>query len=375
MGLFNRKEKVNLEDFCRDIYDNQFLNPKIGEKVEVSDVFPEVFKGEIVKVLPEFENISLQQIKEEIIFLRFELFALAWIHSFGIQLSVEQSIFTKNYLHEKGRNDIWNGMGHYNRAISHSVTSELSELGQASIIKMRYDLGKKYIDIARKREISIDDRLGFAINRISSEKAWRKGHIAYFLMLKLCHKFGLGYGKDYYGPNEKAQNHLIISIKGFYNGAQQSWDKVKIITDLEKSILDFKKAIKNKQNRGSTYYNLGCAYWKHNRYSEALEAFKQVNRITPDIDIVNVFLGRLYTQLGDHKKAINVFKQVLRISPNNHYYDSVHCDLANSYLAIGDKKSALNEYNILKELNNKNKSLTQSDIDAANELFDLINKK
>ena len=40
MGLFNRKEKVNLEDFCRDFYDNQILNPKIGVGIEVSNVFP-----------------------------------------------------------------------------------------------------------------------------------------------------------------------------------------------------------------------------------------------------------------------------------------------------------------------------------------------
>lgn len=30
MGLFNRKEKVNLKDFCRDFYDNYILNPTVG---------------------------------------------------------------------------------------------------------------------------------------------------------------------------------------------------------------------------------------------------------------------------------------------------------------------------------------------------------
>jgi tetratricopeptide (TPR) repeat protein len=368
MSIFSRKEKVNLEDFCRDIYDNQFLNPKISEK-EVSDVFPEFFKGEIVKVLPEFENISLQQIKEEIIFLRFELFALAWIHSFGIQLSVEQSIFTKNYLHEKGRDDIWNGMGHYNKAISHSVTSELSKLDQASIIKMRVDLFDKF---AEKNGLpSTDIGLGLAINRISSEKVWGKRITHYFLMLKLCHKFGLGFGKDYYGPNEEAQFQFAVFIKGFYDGAQQSWDKVKIISDLEKNILVFKKAIKNTQNRGSAYYNLGCAYWKHNRYSEAIEAFKQVIRIDPKLDIVYEFLGRIYVKLNLYKEAIEAFKQAIRINPNDATY---HYHLSHAYLLIGDKSLALNEYKILKELDSKNKSLNPLDIKEANKLLDLINQ-
>jgi len=229
VSFFSKKQEISLEDFCRDFYDNQVLNPKIGVGIEVSNVLPEMFKEKIVEVLPEFENISLQKIKEEITILRFELFALAWMHSFGDKLAVDQSIFTKNYLHEKGRDDIWNGMEHYNRAISHSVTSELSKLNQAYIYKMRAGLYDKYADIAEKNGMpSTGIGLGLAISRISSEKAWKKGGTPYFIMLKLCHNFSLGYGKNYYGPNKEAQFRLITFIKGFYDGAKQSWDKVKI---------------------------------------------------------------------------------------------------------------------------------------------------
>jgi len=227
MSIFSKKQEISLEDFCRAFYDNQILNYKIGVGIEVSNVFPEFFKGKIVEVLPEFENISLQKIKEEITILRFELFALAWMHSFGDKLAVDQSIFTKNYLHEKGRDDIWDGMGHYNRAISHSVTSELSKLNQAYIYKMRADLFDKYADILEKHGMPIDNSLGLAINRTSSKKVWEKRVTLYFLMLKLCHKLGLGYGENYYGPNKEAQFRLKAFIKGFYDGAQQSWDKVK----------------------------------------------------------------------------------------------------------------------------------------------------
>jgi hypothetical protein len=227
---FSKKQEIRLEDFCRDFYDNQILNPKIGVEIEVGNVLPEMFREKIVEVLPEFESISLQKIKEEITILRFELFALAWIHSFGDKLAVDQSIFTKNYLREKGREDIWDGMGRYNKAISHSVTSGLSKSNQAYIYKMRMDLFDEYVNILEKNGMpSAGIGLGLAINRMSSKEVWEKGIIPYFLMLRLCHRFGLGHGKDYYGPNEEAQFRLIIFIKGFYNGAQQSWDKVKII--------------------------------------------------------------------------------------------------------------------------------------------------
>jgi len=233
MSFFSKKQEVNLEDFCRNFYDNMILNPKIGD-MGVDDVFPNYVKESIAEVEPEFANIDLQKLAAELIIMRFELFALAWQHSFG-ELAIDQSIFTKNYLHEKGRDDIWEGMEHYNKAISHSVTVELSELNKACIYKMRVDLGHKYIDIAKKNGIDLDkdtaylESIGRPINRISSEKVWKKRITPYFLMLGLCHKLGLGYGKDYYGPNKEAQFRLVVFIRGLYDGAQQSWEDVKII--------------------------------------------------------------------------------------------------------------------------------------------------
>jgi len=41
MSFFSRKQEISLEDFCRDIYDNFILNPKIGA-TEVGNVFPEI---------------------------------------------------------------------------------------------------------------------------------------------------------------------------------------------------------------------------------------------------------------------------------------------------------------------------------------------
>jgi len=122
--------------------------------------------------------------------------------------------------------------------------------------------------------------------------------------------------------------------------------------ELVKKIFDYRKRIDKNHNDSEAYYELADSYWKLGLHKEAIKCFKEVNRITPDIDIVYDFLGRLYIQIGNHKEAIKSFKKVLSISPNNHYYDSVHCNLIESYLAIGDKKSALNEYHILKKLDN-----------------------
>ena len=40
------KKKVSVEDFCRDFYDNQILNPKIGD-MEVGSAFSDVCQDPI----------------------------------------------------------------------------------------------------------------------------------------------------------------------------------------------------------------------------------------------------------------------------------------------------------------------------------------
>jgi len=225
MGLFSKKQKVDLEEFCRIYYNDVILNPK----EDITKEYPEIFKKEIVEAIPEFESVSLEKIKEEIKVLTFELFALAWIHNFGEGLAIKQSIFTKKYLYEKGRNDIWEGMEFYNGAISHSIVVKLSELNKAYLIKKKTDLFDKYYATYKdNNETPVEDSLGLAINRISSEEVWKKRIAPYFLMLALCSKFGLGSGKEYRGPNENAQSRFISAIMGIYSGINKYFDNVEI---------------------------------------------------------------------------------------------------------------------------------------------------
>ncbi len=101
MSFFSRKEEITLENFCRDFYDSQILNPVIG-KIDAGNVFSDVVKKNVVEVYPEFAKVDSQKLNEEIKVIRFELFALAWTHKFvSGKIVVAQSDFTKSYLHEK----------------------------------------------------------------------------------------------------------------------------------------------------------------------------------------------------------------------------------------------------------------------------------
>lgn len=225
LSSFGKKE-VNIEDLCRDFYDNFILNPVVGG-VDVTNVFPECLKETITEVEPEFNKIELEKLNNEIIILRFELYALAWIHKFGDKHAFTQSVFTKRYLKAKGRNDIWDGMEHYNEAISHATVK--LENSNPSIIRKKFDLADIKIAEAKQKGITVDENIGRPINRMFSEKVWENGTITYFLTLALCHQLGLGSGPDYLGPkNDEAMLRFAVFINGLYEGAKQSWDKIKI---------------------------------------------------------------------------------------------------------------------------------------------------
>jgi len=96
-------------------------------------------------------------------------------------------------------------------------------------------------------------------------------------------------------------------------------------------------------------------------HNEAIEACKQAIRINPNNATAYDKLGLAYYNLGLYNDAIEAYKQAIRIDPD---LVTAYLILSCSYFQIGDKNSALNVYKILKDIN----------IDAANSLFDLINK-
>ncbi len=145
MSLFSKKHEVSLENFCRDFYENKILNPVVGG-IDVGAMYYDTVWRSVIEVNQNFAGISSQRLATEMIPLRFELFALAWLHQFGDKSAVAQSVFTKHYLQEKKRDDIWDASESYNQAIARSVTlgkTADTASGRAHIgftTKMRADL-------------------------------------------------------------------------------------------------------------------------------------------------------------------------------------------------------------------------------------------
>lgn len=160
--------------------------------------------------------------------LRFELFALAWTHKYIRGLVViSQSVYTKHYLHEKGKDNIWSAMYDYNDMIGIATLDWLAKLGKINKVfnyNMRKELIAENIEGAKELEVNMDDSIERVNNRVWSENAWRQKFILNPLIVSFCHHLGLN-------PLELKKEtmfSLAIFIRGFYDGAQQSWDKIKI---------------------------------------------------------------------------------------------------------------------------------------------------
>jgi tetratricopeptide (TPR) repeat protein len=152
---------------------------------------------------------------------------------------------------------------------------------------------------------------------------------------------------------EVTQNNWIA----YYNlGA--AYDKLGRHTE---AIEDFSQAVRSKPNFEEAYNNLGVAFAGLGRWPEAIDAYNQAIKIKPDFAEAYTNLGVAYSALGRWQMAIDAFKQAIRISPN---FEDAHYKLGVACLVVGDKNSAIAEYNILKSLNSQ----------LANDLLSQINK-
>ena len=129
------------------------------------------------------------------------------------------------------------------------------------------------------------------------------------------------------------------------------------------SITLFERAIEVTENNWKARLSLGRAYEERNQYEEALMQYGEALRIDPFLSNgAYTDMGRIYLKTGDIDKAISSLKNGLWVNATS---IEAHYMLGAAYQRIGEIDLALEECRALNELN----------IDAARELFALINGK
>lgn len=224
MSIFNRKYKVEIEDYCSFIYDNLFLNSANGDDSIDSILIINLEQ----KIGSTLSNNDRQKAIIELRALQFELFALAWTHKFIVDLTViKQSVFTKKYLLEKSMNIIWDKMNDYNDMIGAATLDWLTHVAKINLsfnYNMRKDLISKNIEIAKLEGFVMDESINRINNRIWSENAWRQNYVHKMIIPQFGKKLNI-LPADL---NREDVLHFSEIINGSYNGANKSLKNIKI---------------------------------------------------------------------------------------------------------------------------------------------------
>jgi len=226
--FFKNKQEIEIAAFCGHFYDNFILNPGI-EQLDFGQVYADVVKNKIVEADNNFASIDPKTLNNELQILHFEIFGLAWLHQFGEIPAIAQSIFTRSYLHEKNRDDIWDGTNSYNQAIARSSTlgktpkKPFDRVFLARVNETRAGLFYKYC-----HEVEDPTCIGRAVNRLFADEAWKKEITHGLLMFALCDRLGFD---SNFQPSKGAQFVIGGAIQGMYKGARQSIEKT-IVKDV-----------------------------------------------------------------------------------------------------------------------------------------------
>ena len=78
----------------------------------------------------------------------------------------------------------------------------------------------------------------------------------------------------------------------------------------------FKEAIRISPDLAKAHHNMGWAYDVLGRYDEAIDAYKQAIRISPDLAEAHCNMGAIYSRHERYTEAIDAFKEAIRISPD-----------------------------------------------------------
>ena len=232
MGLLSRKPKVTIEECCKQFYDSSVFGATVGD-LDVWSEYLNIVSKSVTEVDQSFSLVDPNLFRQEMTALRMELFGLACSKKLKREeLALRDSFFTKRYLEDNGKLDIWDIMGEYNQAIAQSAN--LTERGEpmaagrvarmhvTRINVLRFEMFKKWAEahIGDPNSVTEEDnkllkcvtrvtnRIGADIRRADCIAVWQ-------LAGTLTDRIGYDVNQE-----TEALFRLAATIFGFYKGAE-----------------------------------------------------------------------------------------------------------------------------------------------------------
>lgn len=222
MPLFSSKPEVELQAFCRDFYDGQVFQAVIGEE-DTQQAFWDACYDSLVTADEQFRVVKPRNFYREMLAVRLELFTLAWMHKQKkYSAALGQVAFTKEYLENVGREDLWEAIRQYGNAVGSSVVmadpgKRVSEAKQVFVSKTRFDLFNKWYD----EEGWDGECAALTGNHVLTEEAWKNGQALTALRLAFVDRVKCP-------MSERASFALQAIFYGMYNGASEAIREVRI---------------------------------------------------------------------------------------------------------------------------------------------------
>lgn len=111
------------------------------------------------------------------------------------------------------------------------------------------------------------------------------------------------------------------------------------------AIETYKKVIKLKPDMGYAYFKMGTAYDRLNQPAEALKAFRTATKYLPKHAVLYNNMGIAYGKLGKLNDEINALKTAVKLRPS---YSAAHYNLGVAYIKAKNIAAARKEYEALK---------------------------
>ena len=222
MGLFDRRPKVPVQQWCEEFYSNQVFAGPIGES-DPWALFCSSAQDQVVQADPSFSRVDADILSDQLLALRLEVIGVAWIMRVRDDLSPKHSQCTKQYLVDHNQERFWEMMEPYNQAVAKATvggSDGSTAAGRAHVTfmnSMRTQLFDKW-----SATMSDPKHAARAANRIGSDVAWKSHKTHIYLSFALTDQLECE-------VNEEARKGLMAVIHGFFDGVSEELKKVKIV--------------------------------------------------------------------------------------------------------------------------------------------------
>lgn len=112
------------------------------------------------------------------------------------------------------------------------------------------------------------------------------------------------------------------------------------------AIETYRKVLKLKPDMGYAYFKIGTAYSRLNKPRDAVKAFKDAKKLMPQYPVLYNNMGVAYGKMQKYEEEVRLLKRAIAIRPR---YSTARFNLGVTFMKIGKKKDAMKEYAELKK--------------------------